>query len=238
MSKDPPSRIVLHPLPRLLVYDHCPFSMRVRHCLGIKNIKHELVWLMNDDVSTPTALVGKKVVPIFQPEGPLGPSLVESLDIVKFIDSDSRFGETNMIRPSSGRTDISLWMNETDDAFSRLTKVRFSRTTVPEFTFSDSRNYYIANHPFKTEPFSFNENFELSHKYIDILQSQLEELASMIFCKEYCTEGGISIDDVELFPKLRQLTIVKSLQLPQKIREYVVYHANVSEMPLYEQIAF
>ena len=34
------SRIVTEPLPKLYVYDHCPFCVRVRLAFGLKNIKH------------------------------------------------------------------------------------------------------------------------------------------------------------------------------------------------------
>jgi hypothetical protein len=45
------------PLPRIYVYDHCPFCIRVRFIMGLKNIKHNVVFLANDDVHTPTNLV-------------------------------------------------------------------------------------------------------------------------------------------------------------------------------------
>jgi hypothetical protein len=58
-------RIVRDELPIVYVYDHCPFCVRVRLALGIKNIKHTVHFLANDDVKTPTKLVGKKIAPIF-----------------------------------------------------------------------------------------------------------------------------------------------------------------------------
>ena len=45
------------PIPRIYVYDHCPFCVRVRLVLGLKNIKHNIIYLANDDVETPTRLV-------------------------------------------------------------------------------------------------------------------------------------------------------------------------------------
>lgn len=33
---------------------------------GLKAIPHDLVYLSNDDVETPTAMIGKKVVPILE----------------------------------------------------------------------------------------------------------------------------------------------------------------------------
>ena len=58
-------RIVRDELPIVYVYDHCPFCVRVRLALGIKNVKHNVYFLQNDDISTPTKLIGKKIAPIF-----------------------------------------------------------------------------------------------------------------------------------------------------------------------------
>ena len=44
------TRVVPPVLPKIFVYDHCPFCVRVRIALGIKNVKHELIFLANDDV--------------------------------------------------------------------------------------------------------------------------------------------------------------------------------------------
>ena len=60
-----PDRVILDQLPTLYVYDHCPFCVRVRLALGVKNVKHRLHFLANDDIPTPTSLVGKKIAPIF-----------------------------------------------------------------------------------------------------------------------------------------------------------------------------
>ena len=59
----------------------------------MKNVKHEVRFLANDDIDTPTALVGKKVAPIYEnEEGAMG----ESLDIIEKIDSDPKFGPTGI----------------------------------------------------------------------------------------------------------------------------------------------
>ena len=58
-------RIVRDELPIVYVYDHCPFCVRVRVALGIKNVKHQVIFLQNDDIPTPTKLIGKKIAPIF-----------------------------------------------------------------------------------------------------------------------------------------------------------------------------
>ena len=65
ITKQKNHSIIRQELPTLYVYDHCPFCVRVRLALGVKNVKHLLHFLANDDVATPTGLVGKKIAPIF-----------------------------------------------------------------------------------------------------------------------------------------------------------------------------
>lgn len=58
-------RVIRDELPIVYVYDHCPFCVRVRLALGVKNVKHNVHFLQNDDIPTPTKLIGKKIAPIF-----------------------------------------------------------------------------------------------------------------------------------------------------------------------------
>lgn len=53
-------KIIMDQLPIVYVYDHCPFCVRVRLALGIKNVKHLVQFMANDDIPTPTNLLGKK----------------------------------------------------------------------------------------------------------------------------------------------------------------------------------
>ena len=121
-----PPRVLLDPLPNLFVYDHCPFCVRVRHALGLKNVKHNLVWLLNDDVATPTSLIGKKMVPIFQPQGTSGPSVGESLDIIKLIDSDEKYGKPGLFNPEENMDNIASVIGEMSKPLSRLTRTRYA----------------------------------------------------------------------------------------------------------------
>lgn len=96
-------------LPTLYVYDHCPFCVRVRVALGLKNVKHDLVFLANDDVPTPTRLVGKKISPILEWKSGNIQAMAESMDIVNLCDNDERFGITGQIQPATDRTDLAAW---------------------------------------------------------------------------------------------------------------------------------
>jgi glutaredoxin 2 len=231
----PPRVVPPGPLPRLFIYDHCPFCVRVRHLLGAKNVKHELVWLANDDVDTPTRLVGRKVVPIFQADG--GDAVPESMDICRAVDADPRYGPTGMFRPLSGRTDIAQWMADTADVQRRLVRPRNVRAPFPEFVFADAREAFVRNHPLKEPPTDYGENLANSDKLLAALTAELLRLDVMIYNQFYCTEGGLSLDDIELFARLRSLTIVKGLDLPTKMRKYVEFHAQLAEVPLCDSFA-
>lgn len=232
-----PPRVIPSPLPNLFIYDHCPFCVRVRFALGRKNVKHNLVWLANDDAETPTALVGKKVVPIFQPQGPQGPAQKESLDIIASVDADPRFGSPGLLNSSTGRRDIEQWFDSVAWPMRRLTRVRFWRAPLPEFAFQEGRDAYLRNHALKEPPTDYEENFERSGEYIAQIQERLDELADMVWSKECCSEGGLSYDDVDLFPRVRSMTIIKGLKLPHKLRAYVEYQAGMAEVPLYDYCA-
>eukprot|EP00177_Eucheuma_denticulatum_P006904 GFKZ01012561.1.p1 GENE.GFKZ01012561.1~~GFKZ01012561.1.p1 ORF type:complete len:309 (+),score=34.01 GFKZ01012561.1:98-928(+) len=232
-----PPRVTHDPLPNVYIYEHCPYCVRVRHALGLKNVKHNLIWLLNDDISTPTSIIGKKMVPIFQTGGVTGPGQGESLDIIAAVDSNPAYGPVGAIQPFTGRTDITEWFQSIAMPLRRLTRIRFSRAPLPEFAFQEGRDAFIRNHPLP-DPSDFDENFANSAEYIEQVQAALPQLAELIWSKEHCSEGGFSYDDIDLFARVRAMTIIKGLELPPKLREYAECQAEASEIPLLDYIAF
>lgn len=243
-------QLILDPLPRVYVYDHCPFCVRVRLALGLKKIKHEIHFLANDDIPTPTALVGKKVVPIFERPGSIKPQ-AESMDIVKMIDSDPVFGKTDVFKPFSGRTDLKEWQNKIAGANRLHQRPRYMMTYLPEFATKDGKNAYVRNH--QLEPYTkdewkatvsnedrwkmYGEAYEKSLTLIDSTNEVLKELDDMIYSVDYCTEGGLSYDDIDLWSRLRSLTLVKGIVFPPKAKAYLDNLADKSDLPLYFSIA-
>ena len=55
----------------------------------------------------------------------------------------------------------------------------------------------------------------------------------MIFSKECCTEGGFSYDDVDLWSRLRSISLVKGAEFPKRVKEYMDYHEKLGDVPLY-----
>lgn len=253
-------RIVLEELPVLYVYDHCPFCVRVRLALGVKNIKHNLYFLANDDVATPTALVGKKIAPIFAI--PADKSIMaESLDIIAAVDSDDRLGPAGAILPASGRKDVKAWQKSVRTLLRTLQRPRYVATgLLPEFQQLDCRRAFIANHPLP--PYEKSEwrgtagkdgdpGMDMEVKLgsyaeamaadpahmIEDLNARLVELDDMLYSEHHCSKGGFSLDDIDLWARLRSITIVKGVEWPTRLRSYMDNLSALGDVPLYDEMA-
>mmetsp|Transcript_19934 Transcript_19934/g.26351 ORF Transcript_19934/g.26351 Transcript_19934/m.26351 type:complete len:304 (-) Transcript_19934:321-1232(-) len=252
-------RIIRDELPITYVYDHCPFCVRVRLALGVKNIKHNVQFLANDDIPTPTKLIGKKIAPIFAiPEDDF--IMGESLDIIEKIDNDERFGQTSVIKPASGRTDIKAWQKSVQTLLRTLQRPRYVATgLLPEFQQLDGRHAFIKNHQlppyekkeWKGDGTDENPGMPMDEKLslyaeamakdpaplLEDLNAKLIELNDIIFCEHYCTEGGFSMDDIDLWARLRSITIVDGVQWPTKLRGYMDNLSELGDVPLYDDMA-
>mmetsp|Transcript_23185 Transcript_23185/g.38369 ORF Transcript_23185/g.38369 Transcript_23185/m.38369 type:complete len:299 (-) Transcript_23185:232-1128(-) len=251
-------RVVMEELPTLYVYDHCPFCVRVRIALGIKNIKYLVNFMANDDIPTPTALVGKKIAPIFElPSDKL--IMAESLDIIKLIDSDERFGPIGQIAPATDRTEIKAWQKSVQLLLRTLQRPRYVATgLLPEFQQLDARHAFIKNHqlpPYDKPEWKGNEEnpdgMDMDEKLelyaeamakdpaplIEELNAKLVELDDVVFSEHYCSEGGLSYDDIDLWARLRSITVIKGVQWPAKLRNYMDNLAALGDVPLYDAMA-
>lgn len=241
--------ILLNPLPIAYVYDHCPFCVRVRLALGLKGVKHELRFLANDDVKTPTMLANKKLTPIFELPGRIS-AMTESMDIIRLMDSQPIFGAVHTFRPASNRTDIFAWQAKVASMNRIIQRPRYLMTSLPEFAHFASKNAFVTNHPL--EPFSmvdwksltdkerwqkYDDAYQTSSSLLGECNKSLQELEEIIFCSDYCTEGGLSYDDIDLWSRLRSVTLVKGIVWPQKLRSYMDNLSFKGDVPLYDTMS-
>jgi hypothetical protein len=56
---------------------------------------------------------------------------------------------------------------------------------------------------------------------VEELSAKLVELDALIHCVDCCSGGGLSLDDIDLWSRLRSITIVKGVVWPEKTRAYV-----------------
>ena len=69
------------------------------------------------------------------------------------------------------------------------------------------------------------------------LNAALAELEGMIYSEDFCTEGGLSLDDIDLWSRLRSVTLVKGAQFGPKTTAYLKNLEAKGDVPLYFSLA-
>ncbi|MFS6938563.1 glutaredoxin 2 [Neisseria animaloris] len=209
---------------KLYTYDHCPFCIRARMIFGLRGIPFEEVVLLNDDEDTPIGMIGAKQVPILQK--PDGSYMGESLDIVRFVDGMAGEGRLKEeIRP-----EIQAWLDKVGEYVNKLIQPRDVLIDLPEFATQASIDYFVRKK--EQNIGNFETNLSNTQQYLDNLYTDLAELEPLIK-ESNGLNGEWGMEDILVFPILRNLTIVRGLQLPPKVQAYVAEMGRLCKVPLY-----
>lgn len=194
---------------KLYIYDHCPFCVRARMIFGLKNIAVEQVVLLDNDVDTPTKMIGRKMLPILQKDD--GSYLPESLDIVNYIDS---FDEPRYATGAIS-SEIERWFKAVSPVVYKLVTPRFVETDFPEINTPEAKVAYLAR-------------TVKSHGDLSVLRSETHTLLvelepQLSLLDEWLDKRGdvIDINDFYIFPVLRSLSIVANLPFSTNITKYM-----------------
>ena len=178
----------------------------------------------------------------------------ESMDIIDLVDSDERMGPTGIIKPATGRDDLKAWQKSVQLLLRGLQRPRYVATgLLPEFQQLDGRHAFIKNHQmpgFSKDEWKFGD-MPMDEKLkiyadamakdpaadIEELNRKLVELDDIVFSEYHCSPGGISFDDIDLFARLRSITIIKDVEWPEKLRAYMDNMSELSDVPLYDKMA-
>lgn len=209
---------------KLYVYDHCPFCVRARMIFGLKKVSVDLVTILNDDVETPTKLIGQKIVPILVKEN--GEAMPESLDIVRYI--DAHYGEK--VLSETVRPQIEDLLKQVGSYHNHLVLPRFTRLGLPEYATQSAVNYFTENK--EKSIGNFADNLANTDTYLARLAPDLIQLADLIQ-SDTALNGNLSLEDILAFPILRNLTCVKGINFPPKVKTYVETMSRLSNVPLY-----
>ena len=180
--------------------------------------------------------------------------MAESMDIIELIDSDDRFGPTNALLPASGRTDLKEWQKSVQSLLRTLQRPRYVATgLLPEFQQLDARNAFIQNNQlphydkaeWKSSDMSLQEKLQIyadamaddPAPLIEELNARLVALDDIVYCEHYCTEGGLSLDDVDLWARLRSITVIGGVDWPKGLRKYMDNISELADVPTYDGMA-
>ena len=216
---------------KLYIYDHCPFCVRARMIFGLRNVPVEEIILLNDDEATPIGLIGAKQVPILQK--PDGSHMGESLDIVRYVDEfagQARLDET--IRPA-----VQAWFDQASQPCNHLVMPRDVRLEppLPEFATAEAIAYFVQKK--EQNIGSFEQNLAETHTYLERIHLALPELAALLGGQPYLNGSAPGMEDIIIFPVLRNLTLVKGIVFPAKLQAYIERLSAESKVPLYSDRA-
>lgn len=207
---------------KLYYYDHCPFCVRARMAAGLLGADVEEVVLANDDEATPIGMIGAKQVPILQKED--GSFMGESLDVVRYLDREGRLKDET-------RPEIQAWFDKVGGYNTKLVHPRVVKIGLPEFETPEAVKYFTDKK--EKNIGSFATNLDKTGQYVQRLHEDLAELETLM------TEGGAGLngeagmEDVLVFPILRNLTVVRGVEWPQKVMDYLLRMSEASGVPLY-----
>lgn len=213
---------------KLYIYDHCPYCLKARMIFGLKNIPVELHVLLNDDAETPTRMVGQKQVPFLQKDD--SRYMPESMDIVHYVDKlDGKPLLTGKRSPA-----IEEWLRKVNGYANKLLLPRFAKSAFDEFSTPAARKYFVD----KKEASAGNFADLLAHSdgLIKNISDDLRALDKLIV-KPNAVNGELSEDDIQLFPLLRNLTLVAGINWPSRVADYRDNMAKQTQINLLSSMA-
>lgn len=190
---------------KLYIYQHCPFCLRVLLLRGLKKLDLPVQVVLENDVETPTRLIGRKKVPILQKAD--GSAMPESMDIVRYL--DAQFAPP--LLTAAERPQLDAWSERASGLIFRLAVPRITRGDFAELATPEARAAYIER-----EIRSFGDLDALlaaTPQLLAELAPLLTELDSLI----PPPEAELGESDIRLFPLLVLLSIVKEAKLPPAV---------------------
>lgn len=209
---------------KLFVFDHCPYCTRARLAAAFKGLSVETVFVANDDADTPTSLIGKKAVPILQKDD--GTAMGESLDIARYFDDLRPTGTlAQNVRP-----ELQEWIDQAGEIAKKLWMPRCSKIGLPEFKTQSAIDYFDGKKEEKIGSFDAHlKNTDALARQIEGMLSKLERLMA----SERAMGEKFGMEDILAFPMLRNLTMVKAIVWPQKVKAYVENVAKIGKLSLF-----
>jgi glutaredoxin 2 len=193
------------------MFEHCSICFRVRMAAALKHLHLQETVVLEDDTETMVRLVGKRRVPILVKED--GTVMLESMNMVAYVDG---IGERVLTGPQ--RDEVRTWCDAAIEKTVPLTWPRYPLLGLPEFGTVAALDHYIVRK--RQNLGDFTELRAKTREQIDALMPELESLDRLIESPT-AVNGKLSLDDILVLPLLRSAAVVKGLQFPRKVREYL-----------------
>ncbi|ASK27970.1 glutaredoxin 2 [Neisseria chenwenguii] len=210
---------------KLYTYDHCPFCVRARMIFGLRGLPVEEVVLANDDEENPIRMIGAKQVPILEKDD--GSFMGESLDIVRYVDESAGKGRLK----ENVRSEIQAWIDKVGKYSGKLIQPRTVKIGLPEFATASAVKYFVDKK--EKNIGSFAGNLADTPALLAQINQDLKELEPLVDPVSDGINGEVGMEDILLFPVLRNLTIVSGIEFPKNTAAYLTRMGKASGVDLY-----
>ncbi|MBY8317801.1 glutaredoxin 2 [Vibrio fluvialis] len=214
---------------KLFIFQHCPYCIKAMMVAAYKKNDVEWVYLQNHDVDARIAKVGANMVPILQK--PDGSYMAESLDIAAYFDVFD--GQPSLTVAEFG-DEISDWQRQIAPFNGPLVHPRWMMIDLPEFQLPEAKAWYTKNKSAMIG-MSFEQAYANTADFLEPMNALLSKLNWLRLPSE--RNNQLSYDDVNLYPTLRNLTVVKGIQFPERVRQYLDEITALTTIPLYDEVA-
>ncbi|MEZ9474930.1 glutaredoxin 2 [Vibrio splendidus] len=221
---------------KLHVFDSCPFCVRVKTVVGLKNIDCAISPMTLGQL--PESLEGKLerlTVPVLEQRQHDGKHtvMVESLDIIRYLDQQDE--------PMFTRYEVSEALNNLLKRLypisAQLLYPRMPRLNLPELSTPDALSLFVESRKGALSQ-SIEQALERTEEYLPELKRILEELDSLLDIDVLVSgERKLNIDDIAAFSELRNYTMVAELEMSERMMSFVSFIASRSGMSLYPPIS-
>ncbi|WP_305812329.1 glutaredoxin 2 [Photobacterium leiognathi] len=195
---------------KLYIYEHCPFSARVRYVAGMLNIPLTLIYLDYDDDKTTNEIIGAKQVPLLIKDD--GEALAESLDIIQYFISLAKSNETIEIS-----SDVLEWQKSAFRPLQKIGYPRWPHMALPEF------ETYSARQAWREKKESDELNFDKLLQDTPNIAREVESLikqARTLLLLEACQPLRL-IDAAIIFSILRSFFSAPEIQWDQTVKDWM-----------------
>jgi len=221
---------------RMHVYDHCPYCIRVELAFGLKGKPYDRVLYGYGDklgdeskkgcYDSGVVLTGKKELPVLEKIGCDGKRewlKTESLDIIEWV--EGQLSESDSFKSKSGREDLKAFFasNGRFKIVQRLlTRPRTIKMThLKDWSRNEDRAYAVAK--YEKGGFDYAAAEASNVESLVEMKTLLEEASSLLGSNtSFYQDGVLGFDDLLYLPELRTVALVKGVEWPERIRNYVV----------------
>lgn len=214
---------------KLFVFEHCPFCIKAMMLANLKNMPVEFVYLQNHDVDARIDKVGANMVPILEKED--GTYMAESLDIVKYLDE---WDGKPLLSEAVHQADIDRYNQAVKSVEGPLVHPRWMEIILPEFGSAEAKAWFTTNKS-KMIGMSFEQAMAQSNEFLIQLNHALRNLEWLTLPSS--RDNVLSYDDINVYPTLRNLTVIKGVEFPPNVRLYIDEVTALANIPLYDHVA-